>query len=168
MVTLPVPTQKFHLNYNTAALIVATSLLLFGLVLYIAFEILTHSMFYRLWITAGFAAFFGVPALVLLWNQPPRVKLALISTFLLLILVTRTIDWNSRKPFLRALDSVQPGMTAAQVDAAMGTFMRFPRVGVTEQGSVGYRHTEEGWGNADIGLVTFDGGRVVKVEYFPD
>jgi len=131
-------------------------------------DLATHSMFYPLWVTALFAAFFAVPALVLLWRSPLRVKLALVSTFLLLILVVRNVEWNSRKLFLDSLGHLQAGMTLAQVDAVMRGFVRGPQAGISDYGTVGYRHTDEGWGNADVGLVTFADGQVVKVEYLPD
>ena len=125
-------------------------------------------MFYPLVATGMFAAFFALPSLLLLWRAPLRVKLAFISTFLLLILLVRNVEWNSRKPFLRALDAVQVGMTTKQVDATMRGFVRGPQTGISEYGTVSFRHTDEGWGNADIGLVTFEGGNVVKVEYLAD
>jgi hypothetical protein len=46
--------------------------------------------------------------------------------------------------------------------------MRGPAQGISEYGTVVYRHTDEGWGNADIGLITFRNGQVVKAEYSPD
>lgn len=160
--------QTFQLSFASASIITAASLLLIGFVLYVWMEVATHSMFYPLVATGMFAGFFGVPAWLLLWRAPLRVKLALISTFLLLILVVRNVEWNSRKPFLRALDAVQAGMTTEQVDATMRGFVRGPQAGVSEYGTVSFRHTDEGWGNADIGLVTFAEGRVVKVEYLGD
>lgn len=131
-------------------------------------EIATHSMSYPLAATGMFAAFFALPALLLLWRAPLRVKLAFISTFLLLILVVRNFEWNSRKPFLRALDAVQGGMTAEQVDVTMRGFVRAPRTGISEYGTVSFRHTEEGWGDADVGVVTFVGDKVLKVEFMGD
>lgn len=160
--------KQFHISFQTASVITAAALLLIGFVLYVWMEIMSHSMLYSLVATGAFAAFFGLPALLLLWRAPWRVKLALLSTFLLLILVVRNIEWNSRKPFLRALDQVQPGMTTEQMDSAMRGFERGPQAGISDYGTVSFRHTEEGWGNADIGLVTFRDGRVVKVEYLPD
>ncbi len=160
--------NKFHLSYQTASLLAAASLLAIGFALYLWMELATHSMFYPLVATAAFAAFFALPALLLLWRAPWHTKLALIASFLLLILVVRNLEWNTRKPFLRGLDTVQVGMTPAQVDATMQGFMRGPAEGISEHGTVVYRHTDEGWGNADIGLITFGDGQVVKVEYLPD
>jgi hypothetical protein len=35
-------------------------------------------------------------------------------------------------------------------------------------GTIVYRHTNEGWGDSDWGMVEFAGGKVVKVEFSPD
>jgi hypothetical protein len=160
--------KPFHRSFNTASIITAAALLLIGFVGYVWFEILTHSMLYPLMATGAFMGFFALPALLLLWRAPLQLKLALISTFLLLILVVRNLEWNSRKPFLRALDQVQTGMTVQQMDAAMQGFERGPQAGISDYGTVSFRHTDEGWGNSDIGLVTFRDGQVIRVEYLPD
>ncbi len=168
MVNSQTQIRNFQFTFRNASIITAGFLLLIGFVLYVWMEMATHSMLYPLVATGAFAAFFALPALLLLWRAPRRVKLAFISTFLLLILVVRNFEWNSRKPFLRALDAVQTGMTVEQVDATMRGFVRGPQTGISEYGTVGFRHTDDGWGNADIGLVTFGDGRVVKVEYLGD
>jgi hypothetical protein len=31
-----------------------------------------------------------------------------------------------------------------------------------------YRHTNEGWGDSDWGEITFDKGRVVRIQFLPD
>lgn len=160
--------NKFHISFAGASIVTAVSVLVIGLGLYVWMEVATHSMFYPLAATGMFAGFFALPALLLVWRAPRRVKLALIGTFLLLIVVVRNVEWNSRKPFLRALDAVHTGMTTEQVDVTMRGLVRGPQAGVSEYGTVSFRHTDEGWGNADIGLVTFAEGRVVKVEYLGD
>lgn len=157
-----------RLSFDTVCVITGGALLVVGFVLYVWMELATHSMLFSLTATGPFAAFFALPSLLLLWRAPLRLKFAFISTFLLLILVVRNIEWNSRKPFMDALNQIQTGMTVAQADAVMRGFMGGPHAGFSEYGTVGYRHTDEGWGNADIGLVTFGDGRVVKVEYLPD
>lgn len=159
---------NFPISFATASILAAASLLLIGSVLYVWLEFTTHSMFYPWIATASFAAFFALPALVLLWRTPRRTTMLLIGSFLLLILVIRNLDWNTRKPFLRGLDNVQVGMTIAQTDAAMQGFIRSPVGGISEYGTVNYRHTDGGWGNADVGVVTFVNGLVARVEYLPD
>jgi hypothetical protein len=99
-------------------------------------------------------------------------------------LTISTINWNSRKPFLRDLYRIKEGMTAAQVEQTMGDYMtgggvpagspgirldgRLIEQGATATGTISYRHTNEGWGNSDWGVVTFEGGRVVDVWFSPD
>lgn len=161
-------TKKFPISFQTASVLTAASLLLIGFVLYVWMELATHSMLYPWLATGVFAAFFALPALILLWRAPWQTKLAFIGIFLLAILLVRNLDWNTRKPFLRGLDSIRQGMTVEQADAAMQGFMRGPATGISEYGTVNYRHTDEGWGNSDIGLVTFADGVVSKVEYMPD
>lgn len=156
------------ITYNTAAVITAAALLAIGGALYIAFELTTHSMFYALPVTLGFAAFFAFPALILLRRSPRRLQFVLIGSYLVLILVVRNVEWNTRKPFLRALETVHAGMTVEQVDTAMRGFVRSPQAGLSEAGTVGFRHTDAGWGDADVGLVTLAGGHVVRVEYLAD
>ncbi len=164
MVTQQMRQNKFQLSFHNASVMTAASLLLIGFVVYVWMEIATYSLFYPLVATGAFAAFFALPALLLLWRAPLRVKLVLVSTFLLMILIVRNVEWNSRKPFLRALDQVHAGVTTEQVDAAMRGFVRGPQTGISEFGTVSFRHTDEGWGNADVGLMTFGEGRVVRVE----
>ena len=148
--------------------IVAAFLLAVGFLVYLWLEVMSHSMFYPLVATAAFAAFFALPAFILLCRASWRLKLGLTGVFLLLIFVVRVVECNTRKPFLNALDHIQNGMTSSQVDATMRGFMRSPQTGVLSDGQVGFRHTQDGWGDADVGLVTFADGRVVKVEYLPD
>ncbi|WP_144370167.1 hypothetical protein [Myxococcus stipitatus] len=100
----------------------------------------------------------------------------------------RWVDWDSRKPFLRDRYSVQRGMPLEQVDAIMGHAIAgtgWPENPLTKAGTpIGalaaeprelqlgdsrvYRHTHEGWGNSDWGVVRFREGRVVEVAFLPD
>jgi hypothetical protein len=96
MVNSQIRANQFHLSFHNASIVTAAFLLFVGFVLYMCLEVATHSMFYPLVATGMFAAFFGLPALLLLWRAPLSVKLAFISTFLLLILVVRNVEWNQR------------------------------------------------------------------------
>ena len=122
------------------------------------------------------AAILGVSVLGavlgLLLYQSRRSQATLVSLVLFVAVVGGIwgVDWNSRKPFLRDLDRVRPGMTVAEVDTIMARYDRLPVVlGTTSaQQTVSYRHTTAAWGNSDIGLIMLDAGRVVAVTFLPD
>jgi hypothetical protein len=131
-----------------------------------------------------YAAFWALFLLLLLWGAPLRHKLAILAPLVVTLLTIGTINWNSRKPFLRDLHRIKEGMTAAQVEQIMGDYMtgggvpsgspgirldgRLTELGATATGTISYRHTNEGWGNSDWGVVTFKDGRVVDVWFDSD
>lgn len=98
---------------------------------------------------------------------------ALIALFVLLILSVRYVDWNTRKPFTRHLFQVHRGMMGAEVERIMGSHLKnwvqpesehYLHLDPTFTGEVWYRHTTEGWGNADWGKVVMKDGRAVDAE----
>jgi hypothetical protein len=131
-----------------------------------------------------YAAFWALLLLLFLWGASARHKLLILAPLAVALLTIGTINWNSRKPFLRDLYRIKEGMTAAQVEQTMGDYMtgggvpagspgirldgRLIEQGATATGTISYRHTNEGWGNSDWGVVTFEGGRVVDVWFSPD
>ena len=129
---------------------------------------------------AIYAAFWVLVGVLLLSDRSLREKALILLPFLLVVFSVRFVDWNSRKPFLRDLYSIKEGMTPAQVEQIMGAYMTgggrpldSPETEVDERGemvtgTVTYRHTNEGWGDSDWGVVTFENGRVVEVEFLPD
>ncbi len=160
--------HQFYRLPADPAHIAAALLLGAGVGIYLWLDVATHSMFYALPITLGFALYFALSAVLLLWRAPLRHKVVLIGSFLVLIFAIRSIEWNSRKPFLRDLGAIQTGMTEVQVNSIMRSYMRSPNAGFSESSTILYRHTDEGWGNRDVGIVTFKDGRVVQVKFFPD
>ena len=127
----------------------------------------------------GFVALYGlgwvVVGLLLLYSRPLREKVVILTLFLVALCSVRFVDWNTRKPFLRALDRVTAGITEAQADEIMDGYIKgmSPTAQVDDQGgidwgTVSYRHTTEAWGNTDIGVLIFQDGRVVRVEFLPD
>jgi hypothetical protein len=127
----------------------------------------------------GFVAIYAVcwvvVGLLLLYSRPMREKVAILTLFLVVLCSVRFVDWNTRKPFLRALDRVTAGITEAQADEIMDGYMKGirPMAQVDEQGgvdwvTVSYRHTTEAWGNVDVAVLVFQNGRVVRVEFLPD
>jgi hypothetical protein len=130
-------------------------------------------------------------------NQPYRtlvIPVAAIALSWILYLV----PWNSRKPFLKDLHSIRSGMDEGQVRQIMSGYLEgtgWPTVyggessgegSLTDLGSgttrpttsvhgelaitdsLVFRHSDDGAYNSDWGIVTFDKGRVVNVEFSPD
>jgi hypothetical protein len=129
---------------------------------------------------AIYAAFWVLVGVLLLHGRPTREKVLILALLVVVLFSVRFIDWNSRKPFLRDLHSIREGMTPVQVEQIMGRYMQSggrplasPDTEVDERGqivtgTVTYRHTDEGWGDSDWGVVTYKDGRVVKTEFLPD
>jgi len=129
-----------------------------------------------------YAAFWVLVSALLLVGRPRRDKLVTLGLVVLVLFSVRFVDWNSRKPFLRDFHSIREGMTPDLVDQIMAGYMREAGVGLLDSdtqtkfdeqgkvytGSVTYRHTNEGWGNSDWGVVTFEDGRVVQSRFLPD
>ncbi len=123
-----------------------------------------------------------------------------VVVFCVAVLGVRFIDWDTRKPFLRDLHSLRPGMSSDDVERVMSRWMegtgwpahpaggttlvdvgtsRTHAIESTTEGAAPtelrlessrvFRHTNEGWGNSDWGIVRFDAdGRVVDVSFSPD
>jgi hypothetical protein len=136
------------------------------------------SLYFRF--VAIYTAFWVLVGMLLLYGRPMREILLILGLFVMVAFSVRFIDWNSRKPFLKDLYSIKEEMTPAQVEQIMGDYMKgdgaplgSPKTELNEQGeivtgTVTYRHTNEGWGNSDWGVVTFENGRVVQTEFLPD
>lgn len=131
-----------------------------------------------------YAAFWVLLLMLVLWGTPASHKLMVLAPLVVALLTVSTVNWNSRKPFLRDLYRIKEGMTAVQVDQLMGDYMtgggvpsgspgirldgRLVELGATATGTISYRHTNEGWGNSDWGVVTFEDGHVVHVWFDSD
>ena len=50
----------------------------------------------------------------------------------------------------------------------VGTGTEINGEGQVISGNVSYTHTEEKWGNSDIGVITFQDGLVVETKFLPD
>jgi hypothetical protein len=131
---------------------------------------------------ALYAAFWVLVGALLLYDRPLRVKLVVLALLVIVLFAVRFVDWNSRKPFLKDLYRIQEGMTPAQVDRIMDGYMRandggppgsdnqpeFGERGEIVAGKVTFRHTDEGWGDSDVGVVTFEKGYVTETRFLPD
>lgn len=149
-------------------------LLVLSLGVYLALDrVGSVSLYWRF--VALYAAFWVLVGALLLPNRPLRIKLSVLALLIVVLFGVRYLDWNSRKPFLRDLYSLEEGMTPGQVEQVMGGYMpctsrdaSFDGQDGIWAGSVTYRHTDEGWGNSDWGVVTFEDGRLVETEFLPD
>jgi hypothetical protein len=155
----------------------------FALAFYLILDRALSVSVYPLFVGA-YATFWSLAVLLLLWRSPVRHKLTIAGFLIVVVVSVRFVDWNSRKPFLKDLYRVKEGMTAAQVEQIMGEYMtgggvsvgspgprldgRLAEPGAQATGTISYRHTNEGWGDSDWGIVTFEDGRVVDVEFSPD
>jgi hypothetical protein len=129
---------------------------------------------------AAYAAFWVLVGALLLYRRPTREKVITLLLFVVVLCSVRFVDWNSRKPFLRDFQRIREGMTRVEVERIMGRYtvgdgrpIGSPTAAVDAQGNiltgtVTYRHTDEGWGDSDWGVVTFESGRVVETQFMPD
>jgi hypothetical protein len=148
----------------------------FGLLLWIALSVLfivdllgSASLYPRFMVI--YAGFWTLVGGLLLYDRPLRDKLVVATVFLLLLFSVRYFDWNSRKPFLRDFYLIESGMTYQQVEQVMSDYEPSLGTGLDDEpftGTVSYTHTDEGWGDSDIGQVTFEEDRVVDVTFLPD
>jgi hypothetical protein len=131
-----------------------------------------------------YAAFWVLVGMLLLIGRPWKEKLLILGLFVAVLVSVRFVDWNSRKPFLKDLGQIEEGMTVNRVDQIMAGYERGPEADQppilepAEDGSgpearadrtwVVYRHTTEGWGNSDWGVVGFQDGVVVETRFLPD
>jgi hypothetical protein len=100
-----------------------------------------------------------------------------LALMVIIILTGGCVDLNSRKPFLRELYTVKVGMTGADVKNIMEKYDKqvnlyspgtYEYLNADFTGQESFRHTDEGWGNADTGTIKFQDGRVLQVEFSHD
>jgi hypothetical protein len=129
-----------------------------------------------------YGGFWILVGALLLVGRPARDKLLILGLFALLLFSVQFVNWNSRKPFLRSFHRIDVGMSASQVEQIMLGYMKdygggppgswpqtqFDDEGAIVNGSATFRHTREGWGDSDWGVVTFEDGRVVETRFLPD
>jgi hypothetical protein len=148
---------------------VTAGLLLLALAVFVLFDLIAAVSVY-LPVTLGYAALWLIVAAILVRRQPRSTQRWVLGLFLAAMVAIYVTNWDSRKPFLTNLFRIEPGMTVAQVDQLMAGYFRSPATPgqLSADGRITYRHTDEGWGDSDWGLVTFQNGRVSQVEFLPD
>jgi hypothetical protein len=138
------------------------------------FDLLGSASLYPVFVVV-YTTFWILIGAMVLCDRPMGDKVLILAIFVTLTFSLRFFDWNSRKPFLRDFYRIKEGMTHQQVEQIMGGYARSVGTnakvdggGYLVTGSVSYTHTDEGWGNSDIGLLTFQGGRVAEIAFLPD
>jgi hypothetical protein len=132
-----------------------------------------------------YGAFWLLVGALLLGGRPMRDKLVILGLFVVILFTFRSVDWNSRKPFLRNLYRIEEGMGESQVEQIMNGYTKtygggpppshpeyreyeYDEQGRLLTGWVTYRHTDEGWGDSDWGVVAFENGIVAWIQFLPD
>ncbi len=181
------------MNLNPHMRFVLTICSIIALVLFALTEVLL-SWPVAWWLYAILACIFIV-TLALGFTKISIPRLTIILSSLISMATLYSIEWSSRKPFLRDLYSVRVGMTEQQVVKIMGKYISgtgFPanpysnpselhdntgKAYKTESTSDGFlhlpgrlvfRHSDTSEFGADWGIVSFLNGRVVDVEFSPD
>jgi hypothetical protein len=149
-------------------------LLLIALGIFLIYD-LVAALSVHLQFTLAYTIFWLALGAFLLRQTPRQLRLSLLVLFIGAMIAISLINWDSRKPFLRHFYQVKVGMTATQADQVMQGYLKSigPTTQVNERGEimagpVSYRHTDEGWGDSDVGLLIFKNGRVVKTDFYPD
>ena len=159
---------------RTGSILVAAFILMAAMGLYLLLDLAAAASLNPV-ISGGFALAVLALGLYILDSLPLRQRLVIAGLLVTAVFAVRFIDWDSRKPFLRDFNQIQMGMTAEEVDSVMagyikytGPFAAMSVQGEVQTGAVSYRHTAEGWGDSDIGLITFAGGRVIGRTFYPN
>jgi hypothetical protein len=146
-------------------------LFLLALGVLVALDILASVSIYLRFV-AVYAAFWVPIGGLLLRSSPMRSRLLILALFAVAVASVHLINWNSRNPFLKDFYRLQECMSEAQVDGIMGDYIKetdlppLPLGEATEAvEAVVYRHTDEGWGESEWGVVAFKDGRVAQTEF---
>jgi hypothetical protein len=132
-----------------------------------------------------YGAFWLLVGALLLSGRQMRDKLLILGLFVAILFFLRSVDWNSRKPFLRSLYRIEEGMSESQVEQIMNGYTKtygggpppshpeyreyeYDESGGLLTGWVTFRHTDEGWGDSDWGVVAFENGLVAWIRFLPD
>jgi hypothetical protein len=97
-----------------------------------------------------------------------RKRLAALVAANAVVLALFLVPWTTRKPFLRDLYSIKPGMSVAEARKIMARWVDESR-GIDTGNSISFRHSiHDARFNADFGQVDIQNGKVVGVWFSPD
>jgi hypothetical protein len=150
------------------------------------------------WLYAAVTVAWAAAISVTLGKSLPHRTLVVPIAGIIIAWVLYFVPWSIRKPFLRDLYSIQPGMNEDEVRNIMAGYMEgtgWPALYVGEshgegfvndfgtgtgypatefdgelaiKNSLVFRHSDDGAYNSDWGIVTLEEGRVVSVDFSPD
>jgi hypothetical protein len=171
--------RKARLRYALLALAIWCALSIL-LILDVGFAVSVYLQF-----LAIYAAFWVLVGALLLVGSSRREKLLILGLIMVVLFSVRAVDWNSRKPFLKDFRRVREGMTVEQVEQIMADYLVETCYPIHPLGLPGgspavdtdeltlpdcmvYRHTNEDWGDSDLGEIRLEKGRVVEIQFLSD
>ncbi len=103
-----------------------------------------------------------------------KMKFFMAILFLISLIIIRNIQWNSRKVFIKKFNQLNVGMSLKKTDEIMSDFIIFrtESVDTLEKNKavhiISYRHTNEGWGNSDMGIVYVQNDTIIRLKFYHD
>lgn len=134
------------------------------------------------WLAFGFVSLFGAPALCFALLCRRRWAVATHGVLSAIVLALCVLPWHPRKAFLDDLGSLTPGMSLAEARSRMARHVEndeahaapalqvpVPSGRPIGLGTETYRwNTADPRYNADLGIVEFRDGKVVRATFAPD
>ncbi len=141
---------------------------------------------------AMLAAFSSISVLLLLRKRPIWIKVAGMLAYALMVYFAWSTSGNTRRPFLRDLYSIRPGMTVSQVRSKMSRWFEQESKSTAHMdpvtgrsvsrsamwvggsglsngtGTLIFQHSHSKEFGGDWGMVGFSNGKVVGVTFSPD
>ncbi len=96
---------------------------------------------------------------------------AIYAAFAAWIVTLRRVDWDERKPFLRAFQQIHVGMTRSEVEALMRTEFLGRKAPTSGWDASHERYTldpDDARYDSEIVFIRISEGRVVSADYLPD
>lgn len=127
-----------------------------------------------LWLWTVLGVLYVLACLPVMRRANTRARVVLTTLFFVPL---APIPITGQERFVRDLFRIEPGMSASQVEAQMEGYIRgsgwkgVQPLGPGEVRVPGceiYRHSNEGSHDSDWGVVCMEGGKVVRVEFWPD
>jgi len=146
-------TQGDHSGWARTRLVLFVLLSWVALCAYLVLDLLfAISLSYRF--VALYGAFWVLVGALLLYDRTLYSKLVVLALLVLVLWSVRFVNW-----YIRETGGGPPGSESQY---------QYDQQGEIVSGWVTYRHTDKGWGDSDLGVVTVREGRVTEAEFLPD